>query len=285
MRFFVTIIFVQISLMVLATFRVGPIGFAHGQKGATEDGPVGIFDSDQQYSSFMRSAKQAAYGPEGTPEMQAMIPMLNDVALGKPMGWTADRYQIEGSTFGLLSDTKVRDELEMVDDQFDQLQSLNEELQKRAAEQIRGLDFSNGSWLDQVRAIREQTKTDLDGLLLPHQRERLQQIQMRSLLRRRSLVDIITSDPVKTNLEITDDQSTELKKAEKEIEEQLEKDIARLREKARDRLLSKLNGKQKSEVETMLGEAFEFQNDDDGRRKNERRSKGKGNTKGGGKGK
>ena len=282
MRYFITIVLVQFSLIGLSF-----VGVAQGQKGeANADGSVGIFGSGEEYSTFMSSAKQAAYGPDGTAEMQAMIPMLNDVALGRPMGWTANRYQTEGSSFGLLSDTKVRDELEMVDDQYKQLQELNAAIQKNAAEQIRNLNFGDGSWLDQVRSIREQTKTDLNGLLLPHQQERLRQIQMRSLLRRRSLVEIITSDPVKTNLEITDDQSTELKEAEKEIEKQLEKDIARLRERARDRLLSKLNGKQKSDVETMFGEAFEFQNDDDDR-KNARRSrgKGKGNAKGGGKGK
>lgn len=223
-----------------------------------EDGSVGIFSSDEEYSNFMSSAKQTAYGPDGTPEMRAMIPMLNDIALGRPVGWTANNYNLQASDAGMLSDKAIRGELEMVDDQYKQLQDLSSQVQKEAAEQIRNLDFSDSSWLEQVRRIRQQAKSQIDTVLLPHQQERLRQIRMQSQMRRRTLVEIITNDPIKTELEITDDQAGELRRSEKEIEKQLEEDIAELRRKAREKLLSNLKAKQRKRVEEMIGQPYKF---------------------------
>ena len=100
---------------------------------------------------------------------------------------------------------------------------------------------------------------DLQATLLPHQMDRLRQIAAQSQLRRRNLVEILTSEPMKSRLEITDNQADELKDAEQEIREDLEKQIAKLREQARERLLSKLKPGQQKQVEEIFGEAFEFQ--------------------------
>ena len=244
------------------------VSFAHGQK---EDGPVGIFSSQTEYYDFMGGVKQAAYGPGGTPELQAMVPMLNDIALNKPVGWTASEYGVEGSTLGLLSNAEIRSELEMLDDQYQELQDLNAEIQKRAAEQIRSLDFSDREKLiSDIQAIRKSAVDDLNGVLLPHQLERLGQIRMQSTLRRRSLVDVLTSDPLKSKLEISDQQSSDLKTKEKEIEKELQREIAKLRKQAREKLLSTLRPTQKAEVEKMFGDAFEFKAEP----KNKRQRKG-----------
>lgn len=223
-----------------------------------EDGSYGIFNSVQEYSSFMGSAKEVAYGPEGTAEMRAIIPMLNDIALDRPVGWTANNYNLQASDVGMLSDKAIRNELEMADYQYNQLQKLSAQAQKDAAAQIRDLDFGDNNWLDQLRQIRAQAKSQLDSVLLTHQKERLRQIRMQSQIRRLTLVEILTNDPVKTKLEITDNQTTELRKTEKEIEKELEEEIAKLREKAREKLLSKLTSEQQKQVEQMLGQPFDF---------------------------
>ncbi len=241
-----------------------------------DDGPVGIFGSRSEYSEFMGGVKQAAYGEGGSPELQAMVPMLNDIALNKPVGWTASEYGTQGSTLGLLADADIRSDLEMVDDQYKQLQELNAEIQKRAAEQIRGLDFSDRKNLvSNINSIRKSAVSDLNGVLLPHQVERLNQIRMQSLLRRKSVVEILTSDPVKTNLEITDEQSADLKTKEKEIEEELQREIAELRERAREKLLASLRPTQKEAVEKMFGDAYNFKEKPREQRKPKGKRKGK----------
>ena len=226
-----------------------------------EDGPVGIFSSRAEYGQFMGSAKRAAWGEGGNPELQAMIPMLNDIVLNKPVGWSANEYGSSGSTLGLLSNEAIRDDLEMVDSQYEKLQELSSEIQKRAAEQIRGLDFSDrDNLVSQIQKIREEAVSDLNSVLLPHQLDRLKQIRMQALLQRRSLVDVLTSNPVKADLEITDQQSDELREYEKIVQEDLAKEIAKLQEKARDRLLDKLDPEQKKQAKEMIGEAFDFPN-------------------------
>ena len=45
---------------------------------------------------------------------------------------------------------------------------------------------------------------------------------------------------------------------EAKIEKELEEEIAELREKAREKFLSKLNSSQRKQVEEMLGDSFEF---------------------------
>lgn len=245
------------------------IGIA--QKG---EGPVGIFNSQAQYNDFMGGVKQAAYGSGGSPELQAMVPLLNDIALNKPIGWTASEYGTDASTLGMLADADIRSDLEVLDGQYKELQILNAEIQRRAAEQIRGIDFSDPeNAVSQIKAIRNSAIDDLNGVLLPHQIERLKQIRMRSLLRRKSFVEILTSDPVKTNLEITDDQSDDLKKKEKEIEEELNREIEKLREQAREKLLSSLRPTQKKAVEEMFGETYEFKSKQPARKKRSQRKK------------
>ena len=230
--------------------------WVRAQKQTQDEGPVGIFETRQQYDEFMGSAKTAA---AGNPDLQAMIPMLNDIALEKPVGWTANRYGISSSTLGVLSNSKVRNEIEMVDGQYDDLKNLSSEIQRRAAKQLRELDFSDRDQLvKQIRSISEAAREEMNAVLLPHQLTRLKQIRMQSRLRHQSLVDLLTSNPIKADLEISDDQAESLRKAEKEIEAELQREIAKLREKARDRLLSKLSRDQKAEVEAMFGEAFDF---------------------------
>ena len=259
-------------IVIAAMALVFPAGVALGQKGGSDDGPVGIFSTGQEYDQFMGSAKELAYGPDGSPELRAMIPMLNDIALNRPIGWTNQKYGGPGGTLDLLSDQKVRQELEMMDDQYEELQRMNEEVQKRAGEQLRGLDFNDrDSLVRQIRKIREQAEKDLNSVLLPHQLDRLKQLRAQSRLRNRSFIDVITSEPLKSELEISDEQSGELKQAEQEIEEELAREIAELREKARTRLLSKLKKSQREEVEEIFGDMFDFANSAGKRDKRKRR--------------
>ncbi len=248
------------ALIVLWNAMTLPVE-VFGQKGdaGREDGPVGLFSTRGEYEQFMVGAKQAAFGEGGSPELQAMIPMLNDIALAKPMGWSNQNYGGGGSSLDILADPSVRKEIDMLDDQYQQLLDFNASIQNRAVEQLRGLDFGqHDAVVRQLNDFREQAQSELEKLLLPHQLERLRQIELRSQLRRRSLVDILTTNPVKSELEITDDQANEMRAEEEAIKRDLEKEIAKLREKARERLLEKLEPEQKKEVEKMLGDAFEF---------------------------
>lgn len=255
-----------------------------GQKDE-DDGPVGIFNSRSEYYQFMGSAKGLAYGDQGTPELRAMIPMLNDLALNQPIGSTAGQYNAGGTTMGLLADSAVRADIEMVDDQYDRLKEVSREIQSRSAERLRSMDFTDRDQvIEQVRSLQERAKSDLDAVLLPHQVTRLRQIQMQQQLRRKSLVQVLTSDPIKGDLEITESQSKELQIAADEINKELAKQIEALRVKARNKLLSTLEPEQEKEAKELFGDPFDFA-DSDNRAwsKNGARSKQKPNGKASGK--
>jgi hypothetical protein len=225
----------------------------HAQKNG---GPTGIFNSQQEYYDFMGAAKQASVGDA---EMMAMIPMLNDIVLQREFGSTAKQYNAAGSELGLLANRAVREEIEMVDDQFKDLQDRKAELQKRLSEQIRSIDFSNPEQaVVEIRKIRDVAQKDLNGLLLPHQVTRLKQIRMQNLLQKRSLLVVLTSDPIKSDLEISDAQTKKLQEAEKEITKELAEKIAKLQEEAREKLISNLDVPQQTKVKEMIGDAFDL---------------------------
>ena len=196
-----------------------------------KDSSYGIFDSEQQYYDFMVTVKSE--GAEN-PELMAMVPLINDIVLGQPIGSTGKQYNATGSTLGMLANESIRKELEMVDGQYDDLKRANEEIQRKAAEQLKSIDLSDfQAATAQILAIRDQSESDLQATLLPQQMKRLRQLLAQRRLRQRGLVEILTSEPMKSDFEISDDQSELLIKAEKKIEAELEKQIAELREKAR----------------------------------------------------
>lgn len=224
-----------------------------------DNGPVGIFSSQKEYFEFMGNVKRIAYGPEGNPELQAMVPMLNDIVLNQPIGQTASKYRSQGTNLDLLSDKAIREEIEMVDEQYEELKQVQKKIQSRVAQEIRGIDFSKRETVTtQIKRIRDRARKELDSLLLPHQVKRLQQLHLQSALRGRSLVDVITSDPLKTDLEIDDEQTQQLKKEEKKIEQELQKEIERLRKEAREKLISRLKPEQEKKLKELVGEEFDF---------------------------
>ena len=222
----------------------------------TDDGPAGIFPTQQEYYDFMVNVKTTA---QTDPELRAMIPMINDIALAQPLGSTAKQYGIAASSLGLLSNPQVRADIEMVDEQYKELQAVNSSIEQRLAEQLRRIDFKNsGNAVQQLRAMRQAAQQELNAVLLPHQLSRLRQIGMQSQLRERSLVDLLTSDPLKSELKITQKQIENLQSAEREIEAEISRELARLRQRARNKLLAKLKLTQRAKVEELFGDAFEF---------------------------
>lgn len=214
-----------------------------------------VFQSPDEYDQFMGNLKRVAYGPNGSPELRAMVPMLNDIVLNKPIGSTAERYGIEATPLDLLADPDIRAELEMVDEQYESLQKMEEQIQRETARRIQELDFSRPDELVKtIRAIRSDADEQLASLLLPHQLERLRMLRLRTELGRSSLADVLTRDPLRSELELTDEQVRELRESEREIEAQLERDIARLRRQARRKLLSRLKPSQQEKVEELLGD-------------------------------
>ncbi len=142
-----------VMAMFLIAFAPSP---AVAQKDGGQDQSRGMFDSREEYNQFMGSVKDAS---KGNPEMKAMIPLINDIAQGREIGSTAKQYRTAGSELGLLANPKIREDIEMVDEQYEQLKVRNREIQQQLAEQLRSLDLRDPqNVVSEIRAIREQAQ-------------------------------------------------------------------------------------------------------------------------------
>ncbi len=268
----------KINQILVSLFVLALVVPCFGQEKGGKNGGGGMFDSKEEYGNFIGSAKRASVE---NPELRALIPLINDIAQGQPIGSTASRFGTASSELGLLANPRIREDIEMVDDQYREFQERQRAMQKEMAEQLRQIDFTDTENLpSQIKEIRDSAEREMNELLLPHQVKRLRQLRMQSLLQRRDLVQVLTADPIKSDLKITDEQSRELRDYQVQMQEDLQREIAKLQDKARSRLLSKLNPSQKKQVEEMIGDTFVFQNSRD---KAEGRAKGKGKTYGKGK--
>ena len=101
------------SIWLLCLVLVLPT-FANGQKSG--DGDYGIFQNEGEYHQFMGDLKRSV---RQNPEMKGMIPFINDVVLGRDFGWTNQKYGGESNSLGMLSNAKIRADLEMDDDQYE----------------------------------------------------------------------------------------------------------------------------------------------------------------------
>lgn len=238
-----------IALLVFASANI-----ANAQKG--DGGPVGIFDSREEYSQFMGGLKSLR-----DPEINAMLPAINDMALGRPIGQTAQQYNIGGDSpvMSMLANDEIRKDLEIVDTQMDSLSQVNEEFQKRVASEMRSVDLSNASEvLSRMRGLTEAAKTEMEGVFLPHQLERLRQLGVQRQMSRKGVLGALLTDPIASILEISDKQKKELRDSAEEIEQELAKEMEALRAKARKKLFSKLNPEQQKELNEMIGDDFQF---------------------------
>lgn len=265
----------KINYILVCLFMLALAVPCFGQGKGGKEGAGGMFDSKEEYGNFIGSAKRAS---AENPELRSLIPLINDIAQGMPIGSTASRFGTASSELGLLANPRVREDIEMVDDQYREFQERQRTLQKEMADQLRQIDFTDSENLpSQIKEIRDSAEREMNELLLPHQVKRLRQLRMQSLLQRRDLVQVLTADPIKSDLKITDEQAQELREYQVQMQEDIQREIAKIQDKARSRLLSKLNPSQKKEIEDMIGETFVFQNS---RGYSKGKPEGKANVKG-----
>jgi Spy/CpxP family protein refolding chaperone len=156
-----------------------------------------------------------------------------------------------GGDLMLLNDENVQKDIELLDNQKEKLADLRD----RIGEEMRAL-FQGGAGGDARERIREKMEEfqkEVDGILLPHQRDRLKQIGVQSRLRYGS-----TSNAVAEALELSDDDKKKLEDKDRELTAEMNKEIAKIREKYRDKLLDVLGPEQKAKWKQLVGNPIEF---------------------------
>ncbi len=171
-----------------------------------------------------------------------------------------------GGQLDLLRNSQIREELEIVDDQIEQIEELVKKSQNVFREVFRevGADFRNMTdeqrteLREKMQEKTEEIQKELGGVLLPHQVKRLQQIQLRSRMQF-GTAQAFERGPLREELGLTDDQIEKLREASEEITKETNEKIAKIREDARKEILeSALTAEQMAKLEDLLGEPFEI---------------------------
>ncbi len=175
-----------------------------------------------------------------------------------------------GGVTALLQDEAVRTELDLVDEQVTKLQEIGTKIREDVQASFQGIDF--GSFRDlsedernaRMAEIREKAdkitaegQKEIDAVLLPHQRERLKQLQVQSQMRF-GADQALSRDPLAKDLGITEAQKEQLQAKQQEIEAALNEKIAKLRTEAREELFKVLTTEQQAKLTAMIGKPFTF---------------------------
>ena len=172
-------------------------------------------------------------------------------------------FDMAGSSFSLLNNPSVQKDLQLVDEQMDQINSINKEFTDKIKEKIgemKGEDgsfrFQGGSGFGELIAdLRNQQQEQIQSILLPNQQERLDQVSRQMKLKRmgseRGLTEILAKE-----LGISDEQKTRIRKKSEELQKQLEEKIAELKKNAKEELMQELSKDQREKLEDLLGDEF-----------------------------
>jgi Spy/CpxP family protein refolding chaperone len=93
---------------------------------------------------------------------------------------------------------------------------------------------------------------------LPHQLERLKQIDLQSKIRQRG-ANALTSGDVAQALNLTDDQRDKLEKRAAEVQEELQTKIKELQADARKKMIDVLTPEQQAQLQKLMGDQFDLQ--------------------------
>jgi Spy/CpxP family protein refolding chaperone len=188
---------------------------------------------------------------------------------GPRMGRFVER---ESAGFGgdgimtLLQDERIRQELDMVEDQNAELQTLRDELTQGMRELFDGMrDLSpeeRRERFDEIREEMDQKRKDIEekvnNMLLPHQQKRLQQLIFQSQSRRGGALGFAANDNILEKLGVTEEQKNQLREKGEQVRKELDEKIAKLRKEAADDLLSVLSAEQRQKYQDLVGDSFDF---------------------------
>lgn len=206
---------------------------------ASPDGGPAVVQSFGVFSSEDGSAYEMT--------MPAFAPMVNT-----------------GDLNGLLSLPNVREELEMVDGQFEELQAAQREMSQELSKQLNEMmkdgkfDPGRGSGLKDLLLDRQKSmEAQIQQMLAPHQLERLKQIALHIQMKQNGAIGMLANKKVQEALDIDDEQMERLKEKSAELKKEMEEKIEKLKKQAQEELLKELSGKQRRKLEELMGDEFE----------------------------
>jgi Spy/CpxP family protein refolding chaperone len=195
--------------------------------------------------------------------------LIADVAVAQPDRggeFRQTRMAMMGGGMGLLTDERVQQELELMDDQLEELRAIQEEAQSAMRDMFAEMGDANPEdRRQQMEGMREkiqermsQYQEKVDAVLLPHQRDRLKQLTYQSEGRYRGAGGALNNDRLLEELGVTGEQREKLNAALEKARQELQEKYAKMVRDAEEEVLDVLTAEQREQYRKLVGEPFEF---------------------------
>lgn len=172
-----------------------------------------------------------------------------------------------GGTLGLIQQQEVQQEIELSEDQESELRTLGETIRNEIRGEMQGMfqeirdlsDEERQTRIAEIRArfaeINQDAETRMQKVLLPHQFDRLKQIDLQSRIQRGG-AGALTEGELAETLGLSESQRDQIRDKAAEVQKELDKKISQLRIEARNQLLEVLTTEQRAKLESMMGTEF-----------------------------
>ncbi len=178
-----------------------------------------------------------------------------------------------GDSFSLLNNPSVQKDLLLVDDQLEQIQEINKEFAKKIKEQLGEIkdeqgnfSFNPGANLGElIRDLKQQQQQEIEKILLPNQQQRLKQVARQMKMKRLGTSRLLT-EQLAEELDLSEQQQERIRTRAKELQEEMNRKVAELRENAWQQLIQELSSGQRRKLEELIGDDLVISDEDrDGR--------------------
>lgn len=172
---------------------------------------------------------------------------------------------------GLLRNESVKAELELIDDQKEEIDSIMEtmwsEMREKMSQNRDMRDLSPEERRQRYAELREEMDErrqkymeQISEVLLPNQLARLKQLGIQSSSRRygTGAIAVLFNKDFLDELGIDEETQEKLKKKTEEVLKELEQEVSKLRKKAEEEILSVLPSDVKKKFRESVGDSFDF---------------------------
>jgi Spy/CpxP family protein refolding chaperone len=192
--------------------------------------------------------------------------------VARPVQPQQNYYTMSQAIYWLSNDQMLK-ELDILPEQKEKLNKIRTEMQTSTQEAFKAMNDGSvkpedrqAKYFEIMNKVNDETGKKMEEVLLPHQTKRLKQIltQMRlgAMGYGYGAAGALGQDDIAKELGITDEQREELKKAEEEVRQDMQKKTQefykKLQEEAREKLFKVLTPAQRKKIEEMQGEKFEW---------------------------
>jgi hypothetical protein len=165
----------------------------------------------------------------------------------------------------LIQNAEVQREIDLVEKQRQDVQQLHADFQAKILklalsyrhQEIDSVKVNRLS--NEMKQLREEQRSRLKEILLPHQLERLQQISVQQTIELGGLIGALSNKLVAADLGLTIPQIERLRTRSVELNQELIEQIKRLKEDASEKLLAELTPEQNEKLKALTGAKYTYQ--------------------------